>query len=322
MSAIKLLVSELGSWKRYVSREYYHVMTDLMTNHGWRHIETAELFKGVGTVRGRLLGRLGELPRVILFWESYYCLYTHAPDVIRLDCRKCIFADDLKWFRYRSEWLKRVASYSMCDTILASYAYAFDRFYPHLAGRVRVAWVPHAASPDFMLDYNPRPANAILLSGALNQHYPLREQMMRLREGGRHAITYHPHPGYHCGYDYAADARVGQGYAARIRSHRAGFTDSTRYGYLVAKYFEIPATGALLLADDALGAELKELGLVADRHYVPVSPRDLEEKVRFVLDERNHPELDRVRKRGQELIRERHKTGDRARLIDRICAAS
>jgi hypothetical protein len=88
---------------------------------------------------------------------------------------------------------------------------------------------------------------------------------------------------------------------------------------VIAKYFEIPATGALLLADDAVAGPLKELGLIEYRHYLPVSCNDLEEKVHYVLDEKNHEELDEVRKLGQELIWERHKTSDRARMIDEIC---
>ncbi len=45
----------------------------------------------------------------------------------------------------------------------------------------------------------------------------------------------------------------------------------------------------------------------------------MEEKIESVLDERNHPELDRVRKRGQALVWDRHTTTDRAKLIDDIC---
>ncbi len=318
---MKLIVSELDLWKRYVSREFYYVITDLMKNHGWKHIETLQLLKGRGTVRERLLQEFGELPEVILFWEGYSFLVEHAYDVLHLDCHKCIFADDLHW-GYRGEGLRKFLCYTMCDTILSSYAYAFDNFYPRLTKVKRIVWVPHSASPDFLLRFNDHPENAIFLSGCLDHHYPLRTRMKRLHERRAYSIAYHPHPGYRCDYDYELNAHVGQGYAAKIRDHRAGFTDSSKYGYVLAKYFEIPATGALLLADDAVAGRLNELGLIAGRHYLPVSNGDLEESVRYVLDEKNHEALDVVRRRGQELIRERHQTSDRARLIDQICGDS
>ena len=316
---MKLLVSELGAWSGYVSREFYFVMTDLMTNHGWRHIETYALWSHPGAMRGKLLEMFGEVPEVILFWESYHFQLAHAYDITRLDCRKCLFADDLHW-RWGEEARNKLLCYAMCDTILTPYAYVFNYFYPRLSSVKRVEWVPHSASPDFMLGYNEQPENAVLLSGSLGRYYPLRERMKRLHEERPHAVCYHPHPGYSCGYDYENDGNVGRGYAAKIQSYRAGFTDSSQCRYVVAKYFEIPAVGALLLADDAVSPQLKELGLVEYTHYLPVSGDDLEEKVRYVLDERNHAELDEIRRRGQEVVWERHRTSDRARLIDEICA--
>jgi hypothetical protein len=313
-------VSELNAWRGYVSREYYHVMTALMANHGWRHIETLELLNGPQTMRDKLLEECGELPEVILFWEGYYFLIQHAYDLVHMRCHKCIFADDLHW-RWREEGQKKFLSCSLCDTILSPYAYVFDNFYPQLSRVKQIVWVPHSASPDFMLRYNDCPENAILLSGSLGRHYPFREQMKRLHEQGSYAIAYHPHPGYSCDYDYDNNRDVGQGYAAKIHNHRAGFTDSSNYKYVVAKYFEIPATGALLLADDAVAAQLKDLGLIEHRHYLPVSSGNLEERIQYVLSEKNHQELDEIRKLGQELIWEKHKASDRARIIDEICMA-
>jgi len=51
-----------------------------------------------------------------------------------------------------------------------------------------------------------------------------------------------------------------------------------------------------------------------------VSKENLEEKVDYVLDKRNHEELDVIRKSGQALVWERHKTSDRARQINEACS--
>jgi Glycosyl transferases group 1 len=317
---MKLIVSPLQAWRGYISREYYYVMTELMANHGWRHIETQELLNGSRTMRDKLLEVFGELPKVILFWESYHFLIQYAYELVHLSCHKCIFADDLHWWS-SEEGKRKFLCYSLCDTILSSYAYVFDNSYPQLSRVKQLVWVPHSASPDFMLRYNEHPENAILLSGSLGRHYPFREQLKRLHEEHSYAIAYHPHPGYSCDYDYDNNRDVGQGYAAKIHNYRVGFTDSSNYKYVVAKYFEIPATGALLLADDAVAAPLKELGLIEYEHYLPVSSEGLEEKIQYVLNEKNHQELDEMRKRGQERIQARHKTSDRARQIDEVCTA-
>ena len=294
-------------------------MRDLISTHGWRHIEMCKLWNGVGTIRDKLIDEFGELPGSILFWEGYELLSARAIEIYRLDCHKFILADDLYWWNEQLRQRKLV-SFALCETILSTYGYIWSKFYPEFCGVKKVVWVPHSASPDFLLRYNQHPENSIFLSGAMTVHYPLRREMKILQEHSSYSIAYHCHPGYYCGYDYEKNEDIGSGYAEKINRHRTGFTDSLIYKYVVAKYFEIPATGALLFADDAVSGPLKELGFIENRHYLPVSKENLEERVQYILDKRNHEELDEIRRNGQELVRERHKTSDRARQIDEECS--
>jgi hypothetical protein len=166
-----------------------------------------------------------------------------------------------------------------------------------------------------MIAFNERAKNEIFLSGAINRHYPLRERMKSLHDKKSYSITYHGHPGYYCGYDYEKNGDVGLGYAKRINACRAGFTDCLTHKYIVAKYFEIPATGALLLADGGVS----EVGFIENLHYISVSSDNIEERLEYILNESNHRELDEIRKRGQKLVWEKHKTRDRAQMIDDLC---
>jgi hypothetical protein len=315
---MKLIVSQLGALSRYVSREFHYVMTDLINQYGWRHIDMWELFNAPGSFRDKLLNKVGELPSSILFWEGYELLPNYASDISRLDCHKIIFADDLHWWNERMRQGKLI-SFALCDTVLSPYGYLWPKFYPELAGAKRVVWIPHSASQDFMVDYNPHPDNSVFLSGAVSPHYPMRQQVKELHTERAYSIIHHEHPGYHCQYDYNRDQNVGRGYAEKINKYRTSFTDSLIYGYIVAKYFEIPATGSLLLADDAVSGPLKDLGFIENQHYLAVSKENLEEKIQYVLDEANHEELDEIRKVGQQLVWSRHKTSDRARSINEVC---
>ena len=312
---MKLIVSHLESLRTYVSREFYYVMSELISTYGWKQIEIGNLWNGSESLRAKLLERYGELPETILFWEAYEFLQAHVTAVDHLDCHKVFFADDLHW---RDEQVRKMKMmcFARCDTIFATGANVWADFYPEFCTTKEIIWVPHSASPDFTIGYNEEPENSIFLSGAMTHHYPLRLQMKKLHEQGSHSIAYHGHPGYCCGYDYDENKNIGRGYAERINRYRAGFTDSLIYGYVIAKYFEIPATGALLFADDAVSEPLKELGFIPDKHYLPVSKEDLEEKVRYVLDDKNHEAVDEIRRRGQQLVWEKHKTSDRARQMN------
>jgi hypothetical protein len=198
----------------------------------------------------------------------------------------------------------------------------FDRFFPEVAATKEIVWVPHAASPEFLLPFNESAENVVLLSGMVNDYYPLRLRLRAMASEQTAQIVELPHPGYQCNHDHETSDVVGAGYARRIRAVRAAFTDALIFNYVVAKFFEIPATGSLLVGDTAVGKQLSQLGFIENVHYVPVSDATLETQVAYVLDPENHAGLDEVRRRGQLLIREHHKTGDRAKLIDEVCSAN
>jgi hypothetical protein len=294
-------------------------MTGLITHFNWKHVETYKLLTASGTMRDRLLAECDELPDTILFWECYNLLHPYAAEIYRLPCRKLILADDLHWWDQRMRQTKAVA-FALCDVVLSTVGYAWNKLYPEFAGTKKVVWVPHSASPDFAVPYNHHPENAIFVSGAAGNYYPLRDRVRALSQTGTYPIVCHDHPGYYTGYDYDRNEAIGRGYAMKINRYRAGFTDSSMFHYVLAKYFEIPATGALLVADDSVNGPLGQLGFVENEHYVPVNAGNLEAKIALVLDERNHDALDEVRKRGQELVWSRHKSIDRARQIDSVCA--
>ena len=187
---------------------------------------------------------------------------------------------------------------------------------PAFAATKQVVWVPHAASPEFLLPFNESAENSILLSGALGEVYPFRQRMKSIYDTGRFVIVHVPHPGYQQYYNHSCDERVGAGYARTIDRFRSAFTDCSLHRYLVAKHFEIPATGCLLLAEHAAADLLEELGMIAGEHYIATSPDDIEEKIRSSSRSQTHGELDHVRRRGQQLVREEHTTRERVRLID------
>jgi len=319
---MKVLVSWMQELSTYISREFFHTMRSLVEVHGWRQIEPSRLATETANTKETLLSVLGEIPEAILFWEVFDLCAAMQPALGDLGCRGCLFADDLHqlWGREKLRGTK-LQAFSRCDTILSSYAYVFHDFYPELRGHKQPVWVPHGASPDFDLPFNENPENAILLSGAGGEHYPLRGRMKDLQEEGRFAIVHQDHPGYSGSYDYEKDGRVGLGYARTINRYRASLTDAATFRYIVAKHFEIPATGALLMTDESAAGEMKQLGFIGGVHYLPVSIQTLEERIQYVLDPGERERIDTIRRNGQALVRSRHRTCDRAQLIDAVCSA-
>jgi Glycosyl transferases group 1 len=317
---MKLVVAPLRVLDRYVSREFSAIIRELVDLYHWTHVEFWTLRQAGKSLSDAILGLFDELPEAILFWEGYDFINAFARQIRALDCRKAMFADDLHEKSIVSRW-SRLASYLTCDIVFPTYVDRFEEMFPEASRLVRVVWVPHSASPEFLIARNENAENAILLSGAVNEYYPLRQAMKALCDFGLYPIVYHPHPGYQSVYRHGDDPRVSFGYARLLNRYRAAFTDSSRFGYLVAKFFEIPATGALLLADRRAESSLRRLGFVAGDHYISTSFDDLEAQVRFILDESNQPALDQIRRNAQILVWEHHKTSDRCRVIDGTCVS-
>ena len=319
---MKAVISPLCAFDHYVSREFAYIIRNLIHEYGWKHIEVEQLHSGPGTLRDKLRRELGALPEVILIWGASWFISDNAEQIDSLDCLKALVADDLHWGPNEERRWSQLLTYMVVDLVFSTYAYVFHEFYPEARNFCRCIWLPHSASPDFLVPFNSQAENALLLSGAIFTCYPLRVKMKALWEVGRHNIVYHAHPGYATHYDNDSDPRVGPGYGRLINKYRVAFTDSLIYRYMVAKHFEIPATGALLLAERAIAGPLLQLGFVEGEHYIATSEDDLEERVRYVLNLANQPELDAIRRRAQALVWERHKTSDRAALIDHVCTST
>jgi Glycosyl transferases group 1 len=317
---MKLLVSWMRDLETYISREFHYTMQDLLRNHAWRHMEPCPMPRASQELKAWMIGAFGEVPQVVLFWETYDLFNSVQPALHDLGCRLALFVDDLHMlWGHEYDRGAKLTALAGCDLVLASYGYVFAEFFPELAEQ-RVQWIPHAASADFALPFNDQPENAILLSGFIGSLYPLRARMLDLREHSLDTIVRYQHPGYTDRFDHASDPRVGAGYARTIHRFRAGFTDALKFRYVVAKYFEIPATGALLVADGAVAEPLRQLGFQPDVHYIPVFLDNLEDKIRYILEDANRVEIDEIRRRGQQLVLGAHCTRHRARMIDDVCA--
>ena len=320
--AMKVIISPLCALDHYVSREFSFIIRDLIQLFGWKHIEVTKLHGKPGALEDKLTRELDGLPEVILIWGASWFLTENAEQLESLDCLKALVADDLHWGPNEERRWGQTLTYMIVDLVFSTYGYVFHDFYPEVRNFSRCIWMPHSASPDFLIPFNPDAESTLLLSGAISGCYPLREKMKALCDTGRHRIVHHPHPGYGTHFDNDADRRVGRGYGRLINGCRAAFTDCSIYRYTVAKHFEIPAAGALLLAERAIAGPLLQLGFVEGEHYIAASDEDLEERVRYVLDKANRAEVDAIRRRGQALVWERHKTSDRAALIDDVCQST
>jgi hypothetical protein len=308
----KLIYAPFWALRRYVSRELWMTFLALEQNHGWRRNEATHLPR-IGELPGVLKRRFGGVPEVVLFWESYPDLARHRQSFVDEGSRVYVMTDDLHPRHDRMGEALQSA-----DGVLTPYAPQFRSFFPAV-DPARVSWVPHAAGPDFLLPVAESPRPVVFVSGAMGRVYPLRRTMRDLAARRPDLAVVHEHPGYSMTFDYSRETRVGRPFATAMHACLAAFTDASTYGYVVAKHFEIPATGALLIAERAVAPQLERLGFIDGQHYVSTVAEDLEPTIERVLALENRREMDIIRRRGHALVHGCHTTVHRAGQINAIC---
>ncbi|SFQ31580.1 Glycosyl transferases group 1 [Salibacterium halotolerans] len=185
----------------------------------------------------------------------------------------------------------------------------FRSVYP--AHKHKLVWFPHFIDSDRFDDYQQEKNIELLMMGAVDDHYPLR-QKIRATYNHDHRFVYHSHPGYHTlstkeEKDYLIDRK----YAMELNKAKLFFTCPSIYHYPVKKYFEALACRTLLLAPTF--PELEDLGFIPGYHFVAVDETNFKEKADYYLREQSEREI--ISTQGYEFVHQFHSKHQRMKQL-------
>jgi len=193
---------------------------------------------------------------------------------------------------------------SRADKILCSYDYAFRKRWPNYVSKYE--FFPQFFAPyvEFKsLGINTKPTRKCFLSGATGLAYPLRTYIRRNRDTKQ--IIRFAHPGY--GEAIYPKSLIGMEFIREMHKYFCAVSTASRFEYVGAKYFEIPAAGVLLIANHT--PDLDKLGFKDNVHYVQIDKTNVFDKVDYIL---NHTdEFEHIRRAGRDLVLEQHSEKNR-----------
>ena len=348
-SPLFVVAARRNSWKEYVSSEFYALHRTLVEAYGWKafSLDLGALNTWDDAV-DRLRSNFGRVPDAWLILEDY-----KGPDHLELAAARTgamsardvfvhgasgggsssstsctdllLLVDDLHAHSADQRAMK-ARVFRAASVILSTYEPVFEQItgISRQRDQVHVRHFPHSAGPMFMLPLNPQPREAVLLCGASDEPwYPYRAMVRRLvREHSDPRFVELAHAGYvpldRTETNSSAVGKVGLAFSQYMNAHLACITDGSILNYTVAKIFEIPATGCLLLLNAEMTAQVAELGFKPWVHYVPYTGATLNSTVDFVLHPDNRALVDMVRAQGQALVWARHTTATRAAALDEL----
>lgn len=179
----------------------------------------------------------------------------------------------------------------------------------------KIEWFPYFVNTAIYKDYLLKKDIQLLMMGAVNTYYPLRQEIMKAYSNDVRFIS-HQHPGYR---DFLAreekDNLIGARYAKEINQAKIFFTCPSVLYYPVIKYFEVLACKTLLLAPTF--KELEDLGFIPGKHFIAIDESNFKEKAEYYLA--NDEKRQKIAEQGYQFIRQNHTVKIRAmQLVKRI----
>lgn len=192
--------------------------------------------------------------------------------------------------------------------VISTYSYALNLYYNNYTNNF---WIPHIIR--YQVEYNKNPINKLLVSGSCTSKrdksngilmYPNRDIMIEKSKLNIN-IDYLKRPYLKDKNDINDNHFFGKKYIKLLSNYRVCFTDDANKNrpYIVAKFFEIMSSGALLLTTNKNTKKyFKNLGFYDEIDYISTTIDKIDEKIEFILDEKNKKLIDKIRKSGYDKV--------------------
>ncbi len=164
--------------------------------------------------------------------------------------------------------------------------------------------IPFSVDQKLIPNFNSKPINKLLLTGMIyHKVYPLRYKICKLKKVYPIDILKHP------SYEKLSHKLVGKKYLDHLNKYVASVATcgSNRFNYIVAKYFEIPASGALLFAyTKPIKNLLEKYGFKDGVNMISFDKTNIAERIEYILNPKNKSKINKIRLNGYNLIKRRH----------------
>lgn len=154
------------------------------------------------------------------------------------------------------------------------------------------------------VDFNNTPINKVAVSGTISKHYPERYTFLNYDNNN---IVQLKNNGFDENYSKRLNGYICC-FASSVHVYNMSTKKLTNTHLITLKYFEILASGSLLLCPDTESEKLNKLGLYNDVNCIMININNRKEsieKVNYIIDPINREKINHIRKMGQNTASEK-----------------
>ncbi|CAF1071063.1 unnamed protein product [Rotaria sp. Silwood1] len=326
-----------GPWWSYVTHEFAEILTNLkgigiQSNINYRsfpqHIKLnyktnlTKYFLNACNFNENLYMK-NKIPIIILLWDINQLLWNKIHDqwiylLEKLHIRILVFIDDLHFTTKESFLSRQYLFQYITSEIFSTYSYIFHNYYFNISSS-KITWLPHAASSLSYHSINQTAENLLFISGAhIYEWYPCRSRAFLLCQSRKDLVGCLKHPGY--GETMKNDSTFfygGKRYFSYMKKYIFGLGTCQSVHYAIAKLFELPANGLVLVTTNDLIPILERLNLYHNEHFLTIQCSSINRLIQEIKHLQTLPKdkINNIRIKSQEIIYERHMIQHRAQLL-------
>ncbi len=253
-----------------------------------------------------------QIPIIILLWDidrlHWYEMNEEWNHLFKtLPVRLLVFIDDLHYTTNERFFSRQYFFQFIASEIFSTYAYLFHNYYDDIPSS-KITWLPHAASSLSSRSINHSAENRLFVSGAnMLEWYPCRSHGFLLCQSRQDLVA--------CLKQSDDGKTMKSGRSGQQYVFGLGTCESVHYA--IAKLFELPANGLVLVTTKDLIPVLERLNLYHNEHFLTIECASINQLTTEVMRLQNLSTemIENIRMRSQEAIYERHLTRHRAELL-------
>ncbi len=279
---------------------YIHFVTmfEKLKEYDCCYDEISNLVNNKNELKKYFINKYGIIPKFLITFgfDALHEIAQNLSEILKI----IVIIDDIHHGKSIKKFRNIVLKYTY--KCFCTYGYQINKwglnmieqnyFFPHFAYTI--------------IKFNDEPIKKILISGTISNDYLDRKMLIEYSKINKNIDVLKKKVKCRNNTTSEQEGIYGKSYYEYLNKYLCCFLDSPR-DYILAKAFEICASGSLLLyMNENIKNICEQIGFIDEFNYISCTSYNYEEKIKYILNSENLEKINNIRMNGHNLIKNIH----------------